>query len=65
MAQLIAGLSVGPFGELLMRQRRKLETPEERSQHLLLKGRRKWALAAMDEAAVDRMIRENIERYGP
>ena len=47
-----------------MRQRLMLETPEERWQRLLRKGRGKRVLAAMDDAAVDRLIRENIELYG-
>jgi hypothetical protein len=49
----------------LMRQGRKFESPEERWQRLLRKAKRKKVLVAMDDATVDRMIRENIEQYGP
>ena len=48
-----------------MRKQRKLETPEERRERLKLEARQKERQEADDEAAVDRMIRQNIELYGP
>lgn len=49
----------------VVRKQRALETPEEREQRLLKDAQAKKDEAAADEAAVDRMIRQNIERYGP
>lgn len=48
-----------------MRQRRNLETPEDRSQRLRLQAQMKRDAAAANDVAVDRMIRRNIEQYGP
>ena len=48
-----------------MRKQRKLETAEERRERLKLEARQKERQEADDEAAVDRMIRQNIELYGP
>ena len=48
-----------------MRKQRKLETPEERRERLKLEAQRKEHDEAEGEAAVDRMIRQNIELYGP
>ena len=48
-----------------MRKQRKLETPEERRERLKLEARQKERQEADDEVAVDRMIRQNIELYGP
>lgn len=48
-----------------MRTQRKTETPEERQQRLLQEVQAKRADAKADEAAVDRMIRENIAQFGP
>ncbi len=49
----------------VVRKQRALESPEERKQRLLKEAQAKKDEAAADEAAVDRMIRQNIERYGP
>lgn len=48
-----------------MRTQRHVETPEERKQRLLREIQMKKDRAATDEAAVDRMIRQNIAQYGP
>ena len=48
-----------------MRMQRKTETPAERNQRLLREAQVKKDEAAAEEAAVDRMIRRNIEEYGP
>ena len=48
-----------------MRKERLLETPEERKQRLLREAQAKRDEVAADDAAVDRMIRQNIEQYGP
>jgi hypothetical protein len=49
----------------VVRKQRALESPEERKQRLLKEAQAKKDEAAADEAAVDRRIRQNIERYGP
>ena len=48
-----------------MRTQRKTETPEERKERLLREVQTKKADAIADEAAVDRMIRQNIAQFGP
>ena len=48
-----------------MRSQRKVETPDQRSHRLLLAAQTRRAEAAADDAAVDRMIRRNIEQFGP
>jgi hypothetical protein len=48
-----------------MRSQRKTETPEERKERLAREVEAKRADAKADEAAVDRMIRENIAQFGP
>lgn len=48
-----------------MRCQRNAETSEARKQKLLLQTEMKKEQAAADEAAVDRMIRQNIAQYGP
>ena len=40
------------------------ETSEERDERLKLEARRKKDEIAADDAAVDRLIRENIRLYG-
>jgi len=49
----------------MTRKPRRVETPEERKQRLMTEADFKRNEAAADEAAVDRMIRRNIEQYGP
>lgn len=44
---------------------RRLERPEERHQRLAREAQAKKDEAAANEAAIDRMIRHNIEQYGP
>ena len=51
--------------EDMMRTQRKTETPEERKERLLQEVQTKKADAIADEAAVDRMIRQNIAQFGP
>ena len=48
-----------------VRKQRKLETAEERSERLTLEVQQKQRAQAEDDAAVDRMIKDNIARYGP
>jgi hypothetical protein len=48
-----------------MRKRRRQETPEEREQRLLREAQLKRAEATANEVAIDRMVRANIEQYGP
>jgi hypothetical protein len=52
------------FGGTMPNQR-KTETPDERKQRLVQQMQDKKAVAMADDAAVDRMIRQNVERYGP
>jgi hypothetical protein len=49
----------------MMRSQRKTESPEERKERLMRDAATKRADAKADEAAVDRMIRENIAQHGP
>lgn len=48
-----------------MRMQRKVETPAERDERMIRQAQMKRDEAAAEEAAVDRMIRRNIEQYGP
>jgi hypothetical protein len=48
-----------------MRKQRKLETSEERHDRLVRETQMKKDGAAADEISVDRMIRRNIEQFGP
>jgi hypothetical protein len=48
-----------------MRHQRKTETPEERSQRLVREAQMKKDEAAANEAAIDRLIRQNIAQFGP
>lgn len=48
-----------------MRGEQKPESPEERTQRLLWEVQTKKEAAAAEEAAIDRMIRRNIEQFGP
>lgn len=48
-----------------MQKQRKAETSQERSERLLRDAQIKREEAAANEAAIDRMIRRNIEQYGP
>ena len=43
---------------------RKPESAEERDERLRLEAQRKNEMVAADDAAVDRLIRENIRLYG-
>jgi len=51
--------------EVAMRKLRQVETQEERELRLLRESQMKRDAAADNEAAVDRMIRQNIAQYGP
>ena len=51
--------------ETVMRQRRTVETLDERNQRLVREAQIKKDGIAADDAAVDRMITRNIEQYGP
>jgi hypothetical protein len=48
-----------------MRKCRKLESVDERSERLLQEARMKKNAALAEDAAVDRMIRLNIQQFGP
>lgn len=48
-----------------MQKHRRLETSEERAQRLLVEAQMKKDGAEANDAAIDRMIRRNIEQYGP
>jgi hypothetical protein len=48
-----------------MRKQREIESAEERSQRLVRETQLKRDAAAANEAAVDRMIRQNIQQFGP
>lgn len=48
-----------------MQRYRKLENDEERNQRLMRDAQVKREEVAANEAAIDRMIRRNIEQYGP
>jgi hypothetical protein len=50
--------------ETTIRKQRKLETPEERDQRFAREAQIKRNEEAANEAAVDRMIRRNIEQHG-
>jgi hypothetical protein len=62
-AMSIAKRSTSPGG--IMRTQRSVETREERSRRLSRESQMKKDAAAANEAAVDRMIRQNIAEYGP
>jgi len=47
-----------------MRKQRKLEAPEERTERLLTEAESKRKAMEADDAAVERMIRRNIEQFG-
>jgi hypothetical protein len=49
----------------MMRTQRKTETPEERKERLWQQVQTKKADSIADEAAIDRMIRQNIAQFGP
>ncbi|HEX3421796.1 MAG TPA: hypothetical protein VHS33_00130 [Sphingomicrobium sp.] len=51
--------------EDLMQRNRRLESPDERSQRLDREAQNKRDESVANEAAIDRMIRRNIEQYGP
>ena len=46
-------------------KQRRLETPDERDQRFAREAELKRTEAVANEAAIDRMIRRNIEQYGP
>ena len=48
-----------------MRGQRKMESGEERKQRLSRETQMKKDAAAANDAAVDRMIRQNIAQFGP
>lgn len=48
-----------------MRQQRKIENLEERSARLAREAQLRKDEIAAEDAAVDRMIRRNIEQFGP
>ena len=48
-----------------MRKLRDVETAEEREQRLARESQMKKDAVAANDAAVDRMIRNNIAQYGP
>jgi hypothetical protein len=51
--------------EALMQKHRRLETSEERNERIARDTLAKRAEAVANEAAIDRMIRRNIEQFGP
>lgn len=51
--------------EALMRKQRKIETSEERDHRLWGEVQMKKDEAVANEAAVDRLIRQNIAQFGP
>lgn len=48
-----------------MQKHRRLETSGERRERLARYAEMKREEAAANEAAIERMIRRNIEQYGP
>jgi hypothetical protein len=48
-----------------MQRYRRLETSEERNQRVIRDAQMKRDEAAANEDAIDRMIKRNIEQYGP
>ena len=48
-----------------MRKLRAVESVQEREQRLLREAQMKRDAAEANDAAVDRMIRNNIAQYGP
>jgi hypothetical protein len=60
-----SAMSVSDAVEAAMRQRRQSESPEERNERLNREAQMKISEAAANEAAIDRMIRRNIKKYGP
>lgn len=49
----------------IMRTKQKPESPSERDERLELEAQRKSEMADARDAAVDRLIRENIRMFGP
>ena len=54
-----------PVIEVFMRKLRKVSNPAERNERLVREAQTKKDGAAADEIAVDRMVRRNIEQFGP
>jgi hypothetical protein len=50
--------------EVAMRRQHELETDEERDLRLEKEAQTKRENVAADDAAIDRMIKRNIEQYG-
>ena len=50
--------------EVVMRKQRTVESPADRQQRLIRETQLKRDKIAAGDAAVDRMIRRNIEQYG-
>ena len=48
-----------------MQRHRTLENPEDRNLRLVREAQTKRDEAAANEAAIDRMIRRNLEQFGP
>ena len=48
-----------------MRKLREAETSEQREQRLTRESQMKRDAAEANDAAVDRMIRQNLAQYGP
>lgn len=48
-----------------MQKHRRLKTSEERNQQLVRDTQMRKDEVAANEAAIDRMIRRNIEQHGP
>jgi hypothetical protein len=53
------------IGGKKMQRQRRLETPEDRDQRIERDAQMKKDETAANEAAIDRMIRRNIEQHGP
>jgi flagellar biosynthesis chaperone FliJ len=50
---------------MVMRTQRKVETPEEREARMIREAQTRRERIAADDAAVERMIRLNIQQFGP
>ena len=48
-----------------MRKRRNIETPQEEKERRIREHQLMRKQVAADEEAIDRMIRRNIEQFGP
>jgi hypothetical protein len=63
-ATILAAKRCPPL-EVIMHKQRSVETPEDRDERRTRDAEMKRDEAAANDVAIDRMIKRNIEQYGP